>query len=98
MHLKASKCLTVVVVLYVSFSYPVVSVRRSISSKPNQMSPVLMRVHVAKSSSGLFLRLVSSFYLLLDGFGELLSVRLGALYRVLGLVGLRYRSPLAAVL
>ena len=49
MHLKASKYPTVVV-LYVSFSYPVVSVRRSISFKLNQMSPVVVLVHVARLS------------------------------------------------
>ena len=39
-----------VVVLYVSFSYPVVSVKRSISFKLNQMSPVVVLVHVARLS------------------------------------------------
>ena len=59
MHLKASTCPTVVV-LYVSFSYPVGSVRRYISFKLNQVGPVVMLVHVARLSKckvGLLLRL-----------------------------------------
>ena len=72
MHLKASECLTVVV-LYVSFPYPVVSVRRSISFKLNQMSPIVMLVHIASLNVGseCSCALVSSLYLFLDGFGEL---------------------------
>ena len=49
MNFKASKFPTVVV-FDVSFSYPIVSVGRSISFKRNQMSPVVMLVHVAKLS------------------------------------------------
>ena len=59
MHLKASTCPTVVV-LDVSFSYPVGSVRRYISFKLNQVGPVVMLVHVARLSKckvGLLLRL-----------------------------------------
>jgi hypothetical protein len=57
MHLKKSKCATVVVP-NVSFSYPALSVRRSISFKLNQMSPVVMFVHInrfSKRKVGLFL-------------------------------------------
>jgi hypothetical protein len=49
MHLKASKY-PAVVVLYVSFSYPKGSVRRSLSIQPNQVGPVLLLVHVARLS------------------------------------------------
>ena len=58
MHLKASKH-PAVMVLYVSFSYPVVPVWRSISLKLNQMDPVVMLVHVVRLSKcniGLLLR------------------------------------------
>jgi|GEM_PF-3024948 len=48
-HLKASKC-PAVVVLHVSFSYPVVFVECSNRFKLNQMSPVVMLVHVARLS------------------------------------------------
>ena len=48
-HLEASKC-PAVVVLHVSFSYPAVFVRCSIRFKLNQMSPVVMLVHVARLS------------------------------------------------
>lgn len=44
MDFETSQRLTVVV-LYVSFSYPVLSVRRSISLKLDQMSSVALFVH-----------------------------------------------------
>src|SRR6516162_824725 len=96
MHLKASKCPTVVI-LYVSFSYPVISVRRSIGFKLNQMSPVVMLVHAARLSKckvGLLLRfgLVGSICWTAV---SLLSGRLTLFYRILGLVGLRYQLPRA---
>ena len=59
-----------VVVLDVSFSDPVVSVRLSISFKLNPMGPVGMFVHVASlSKCKVGLRLVESLYLVLKGFG-----------------------------
>jgi hypothetical protein len=44
MHLKASKCPTVVV-SDVSFSYPVISVRRSLSFELNEVGAVVMLIH-----------------------------------------------------
>ena len=78
-HLKASKC-PAVVVLHVSFSYPVVSVRCSNRFKLNQMSLVVMRVQVARLSQRkvlLLLRFGVAPYLSLDGFGEPFACRLG---------------------
>src|SRR5262247_2267321 len=79
MHLKASEC-PAVVVLDVSFSYPVIFAGRSLSFKLNQMSPVVMLVHVARLSQRkvllllrygvVVLAMVSLFYLVLEGFGE----------------------------
>src|SRR5215471_9307390 len=48
-HLKRSKC-PAVVVLHVSFSYPVVFVRCSVRFKLDQMSRVVVLVHVARLS------------------------------------------------
>ena len=97
MHLKASKCLTVAV-LDVSFSYPVVSVRCSISSKPNQMSPVLMRVHGAESRRIALALWCRRSICSWTASVSLLYGRLAAFCRVLGLAGLPYQSPLAAAL
>src|SRR5215467_8354824 len=69
MYLKASKH-PAVFVLDVCFSDPIISVRRSISFKLNQMGPVVMCVHVASlSKCKVGLRLVESLYLVLEGFG-----------------------------
>jgi len=97
MHLKASKCPTVVI-LYVSFSYPVISVRRSISFKLNQMSPVVMLVHAARLSKckvGLLLRFGLVGSICWTASASLLSVRLIAACRVLGLAVLHYQLPRA---
>ena len=86
-----------VVVLYVSFSNPVVSVRGSLSFKLNQMGPVVMLVHVvrlSKSKVGLLLRCRRSICSWRASV-NLLSLRLAAFYRVLGLAGLRYQLPQA---
>src|SRR6266436_5034777 len=91
MHLKASKH-PAMIVFYVSFSYPVVPVWRSISLKLNQMGPVVMLVHVVGSLnviSDCFCALVSSFYLFLDGFGEPSVCPFGCALPVLGLVRAR---------
>jgi hypothetical protein len=89
MHLKASKCFTVIV-LYVSFPYPVVSVRRSIRFKLNQMSPVVVLVHVARLSkcgSDRSCALMPPIYMFLDGFGEPSVCTFGCV--LLGSLGLR---------
>jgi hypothetical protein len=89
MHLKASKCLTVIV-LYVSLPYPVVSVRRAIRFKLNQMSPVVVLVHVARLSkcrSDHSCALMPPIYMFLDGFGEPSVCTFGCV--LLGSLGLR---------
>jgi len=70
MHLKASEC-PAVVVLDVSFSYPVIFAGRSLSFKLNQMSPVVMLVHVARLSQRKVLLLLRYGVVVLFGFGGL---------------------------
>src|SRR5262249_21438021 len=97
----ASKC-PAVVVLHVSFSYPVVFVRCSNRFTLNQMSPVVMLVHVARLSQRkvlLLLRYGVVDLLVLGGVrGSLLAVRLAAAYWVLGLAEFRHQSRRVAAL
>ena len=96
MYLKASKH-PAVVVLNVSFSDPVVSVRRSISFKLNPMDPVVMFVHIAslskcKSDCVWWTRSTWSW----RASVRLLLVRLAADWWAVGLEGLRYQLPQAS--
>jgi hypothetical protein len=101
MHLKASEC-PAVVVLDVSFSYPVVFVRRSLSFKLNQMSPVIVLIHVVRLSQRKVLFLLR--YGVVESScswrasGSLLAVRLAAAYWVLGLTEFPYQCRQVAAL
>ena len=100
MHIEASKY-PAVVVLHVSFSYPVVFVRCSIRFKLNQMSPVVMLVHVARLSQRTILLLLRCGVVDLLSWRpsvSLLPARLTAAYWVLELAGLCYQSRRVAAL